>query len=121
MATLENARYHLGGIPTSEHSNEDRHFVLEGDNFKAFAVFDGHDGPRAAGFASHYFMEYFNTDSWKTLARASPETQKDTIPLALKEFFKATEKEFFMSIRSVIEEKRTLQAIIPPVSSQYGF
>jgi len=83
-----------------------------------FAVFDGHDGPRAAGFASHYFMEYFSTDSWKTLARASPEAQKENIPLALKEFFKATEKEFFMSIRSVIEEKRTLQAIIPPVSSQ---
>ena len=121
VATLENARYHLDDIPYSEHPNEDRHFVLKDDNFTAVGVFDGHDGPRAAGFASNYFVQYFNTDSWQSLARASPQQQKETIPLALKEFFKAAEKEFFNSIRSVIDEKNTLQAIIPRVSIFYVY
>ena len=90
--------------------------MLKGDNYDVFAVFDGHDGPRAAGFASHALMDMFNSESWKSLTRSSLEAQKENIPLALKEFFKETEKQFFRGIRSTIEEKRSLQAIIPPVS-----
>lgn len=116
VATLENARYRPNEIPRSEHPNEDRHFHLEDDDCKVFGVFDGHDGPRAAGFASNYFMEYFSTESWKTIISLPPRVQKEQIPMALKEFFKAAEKQFFKSISSSIEEKKQLQRTIPSVS-----
>ena len=118
VATLENARYQKGDVPRSEHSNEDRHFKVElaGENFKVYGVFDGHDGPRAAGYASNCFMEYFNSDSWKSLVRLPPQVRKEQIPMALREFFRAAEKEFFDSIRSAIEEKKELQRDIPSVS-----
>lgn len=116
VATLENARYIKNDIPRSEHPNEDRHFFLEGEDFKVFGVFDGHDGPRAAGFASNYFIEYFNTDSWKSLVSLPPQFQREQIPMALREFFKAAEKEFFCSIRSSIDERNQLQRTIPAVS-----
>lgn len=112
VATLENARYRVDGIATSDHSNEDRNFVLDGGNFQAFGVFDGHDGPRAAGFASNFFMELFHTTSWRKVAT---EGTKD-ISMALKEFFIAAEREFFQSIRCHIEDKKALQAVIPSVS-----
>ena len=116
VATLENARYRLGEVPRSEHPNEDRHFVLENDDCKVFGVFDGHDGPRAAGFASNYFIEYFSTESWRSIISLPPSVQRKQIPMALTEFFKAAEKEFFKSIRSSIEEKKQLQRTIPSVS-----
>lgn len=120
VATLENARYIKNDIPHPEHPNEDRHFFLEEKDFKVFGVFDGHDGPRAAGFASNYFIEYFNTDSWNSLVSLPPQAQREQIPLALGEFFKAAEKEFFSSIRSSIEEKKQLQRTIPAVSWWYS-
>lgn len=108
VASLENARYHLDGIPTSDHPNEDRHFAIEGNNFCTFGVFDGHDGPKAAGFASNYILEVFNSPSWQRI-------EARDIPLALEEFFKTTDKEFFRSIKSSIDEKEALQSMIPPV------
>lgn len=108
VASLENARYHLDGIPSSDHPNEDRHFAVEGDNFCTFGVFDGHDGPKAAGFASNYILEVFNSPSWQRI-------EAKDIPLALEEFFKTTDKEFFRSIKSSIDEKERLQSMIPPV------
>ena len=111
VATLQNARYCLDHMPSSDHPNEDRHFSLEGGNFQALGVFDGHDGPRAAGFASNFLLELFNTTSWKKVAQSGHEH----IPQALSEFFRATETEFFRSIRSSIREKEALQAVIPSV------
>lgn len=108
VASLENSRYHLDGIPTSDHPNEDRHFAVEGDNCHTFGVFDGHDGPKAAGFASNYILEVFNSPSWQRI-------EARDIPLALEEFFKTTDKEFFRSIKSSIDEKEALQSVIPPV------
>ncbi len=113
-ATLENGRYHVDGIATSDHSNEDRNFSLDGGDFEAFAVFDGHDGPRAAGFASNFLMELFTSPSWKSVVASKPEN----ITHALREFFKLTESEFFKSIRPIIEEKKALQAVIPSVGSR---
>jgi TAK1-binding protein 1 len=108
-------------MPRSEHPNEDRHFKLElvGENFKVYGVFDGHDGPRAAGYASNYFMEYFNSDSWKTLVRLPSQVRREQIPMALREFFKAAEKEFFNSIRPAIEERKQLQRTIPSDMNSY--
>ncbi len=111
-ASLENARYHVGGPPRADHSNEDRDFALEGDGFQVFAVFDGHDGPRAAGFASNYFMEHFQSSSWQ---RVVPRDSR-AVQTALQEFFRSTEADFFRSIQPFIDEKNTLQAVIPPVS-----
>lgn len=113
-ATLENGRYRVNDVPTSDHSNEDRQFALDGDNFQVFAVFDGHEGPRAAGFASNYFVQLFSSDSWKRLV-ARKSASKDILK-ALGEFFKSTEKDFFKSIKPIIDEKNALQAVIPPVS-----
>ena len=115
VASLENARYRLGEVPRSEHSNEDRHFKLEEPYCKVLGVFDGHDGPRAAGFSSNFFIQFFSSDSWKTVISLPPNEQRIQIPMALKEFFKAAEREFFNSIRHHIEEKQQLQKTIPQV------
>ena len=121
VASLENARYSTDGTPRSEHTNEDRHFEVEVGAYRVFGVFDGHDGPRAAGFASNYFIQYFSSDSWNALTSLPPHTQKQQIPLALKGFFKAAEKDFFNSIRSYIEERKQLQRTIPRVSAHIMF
>lgn len=114
-ATLENARYHVDGIPTSDHTNEDRHFALDGGDFQAFGVFDGHDGPRAAGFTSNFIMELFTTRSWKTIVS----TGGMDIVQALPEFFRAAERDFFNGLRRYIEEKNALQAVIPADVNSY--
>jgi hypothetical protein len=80
--------------------------------FKAFAVLDGHDGERAVGFASSYLRELFYNASWERAVANGGEI----VPKALEEFFKATDREFFKSIRNVIDEVQTLKAAIPPVS-----
>ena len=115
LSTLENARYSLesGGMP--DHPNEDRHFALETRLFKAFAVFDGHDGERAVGFASSYMRELFYNVSWERAVANGGEI----VPKALEEFFKATDREFFKSIRQYINEVQSLKAAIPPVSQIY--
>ena len=112
-STLENSRYSLESGPKPDHPNEDRYFTVERRTFKAFAVFDGHDGERAVGFASSYMRELFFNTSWERAVANGGEI----VPKALEEFFKATEREFFKSIRSVIDEVQSLKAVIPPVSS----
>ena len=108
VSSLTNARYQLDEIPSSDHPNEDRYFSLDGGTYQAFGVFDGHDGPRAAGFASNYMMELFNSSSWKRI-------QDSDVPIALREFFTAADRDFFQSIKSSIDEKERIQAMIPPV------
>lgn len=112
-STLENARYSLESGPKPDHPNEDRYFAIENRTFKAFAVLDGHDGERAVGFASSYLRELFYNASWERAIA----TGGEIVPQALEEFFKATEREFFKSIRKVIDEVQSLKAMIPPVSS----
>lgn len=112
QATLENARYSLDKAPMADHPNEDRYFSLAGPNYKVFGVFDGHDGSRAAGFASNYMMQLFDTPSWTNISRqGNPRIVEE----ALGEFFRATEKDFFRSIQGHINEKEALQSRIPPV------
>lgn len=108
MASLENARYHLDMNPTSDHPNEDRHFAIQRDNFLSFGVFDGHDGPKAAGFASNYIVEVLSSPSWHRI-------EARDIPLALGEVFQTIDKEFFRSMKSRIDEMEALQSVIPPV------
>ena len=115
VASLENARYRLGEVPHSEHPNEDRHFTLVDGHCRVFGVFDGHDGPRAAGFASNFFIQYFSSDSWKAVTSLPARDQRKQIPMALREFFRAAEQEFFHSIRHPIEERKQLQRTIPSV------
>ena len=85
---------------------------MESRTFKAFAVFDGHDGERAVEFASNYMRELFYNVSWERAVANGGEI----VPKALEEFFKATDKEFFKSIEQYITEMQSLKAIIPPVS-----
>lgn len=111
-STLENARYSLETGSKPDHQNEDRYFALETRTFKAFAVLDGHDGERAVGFASSYLRELFYNTSWERAVANGGEI----VPKALEEFFKATDREFFKSIRGVIDEVQALKAAIPQVS-----
>lgn len=112
-ATLENARYTPNDLPRSDHDNEDRHFVFEGQGYQVLGVFDGHDGARAAGFASNYMMELFGMDSWKKVVGDT--SQDNIVPQVLTEFFKTTDREFFKSIERDIELKEIYTALIPEV------
>lgn len=112
-ATLENARYQLNGFSSSDHSNEDRYFVHEGDGFQTLGVFDGHDGVKAAGFASNFMMGLFQAQSWKTVV-ANP-NKKSLLSMVFEEFFTTTDKEFFRSIKKDIEMKEVFTARIPEV------
>lgn len=111
-STLENARYSLDSDPRPDHPNEDRYFALENRSFKVFAVFDGHDGGRAAGFASSYMRELFHAVSWERALASGGEV----VPQALEQFFKATEREFFKGIQPIISEVQSLKSVIPSVS-----
>ena len=111
-ATLENERYSLDELHRPDHHNEDRSFVVRERDYRVFAVFDGHDGQRAAGFASNYMYQLFQTTSWSSVvAKAS----SNLLCEALGEFFKATDKDFFQSIQEFVEEKESLQRSIPQV------
>jgi serine/threonine protein phosphatase PrpC len=80
---------------------------------QVFAVFDGHDGSRAAGFASSYMLPVFNMLSWeKIVANANSSIVNEF----LSELFKDTEIDFFKSIERFILEKESLQMRIPQVS-----
>ena len=114
QATLENQRYSLEGMPTSDHPNEDRHFSLDCPGYKAFGVFDGHDGPRAAGFASNYILQLFDTVSWMKLVKSN---DSNIVCEALKEFFVVTDKDFFKGMERYINEKESIQRRIPQVGS----
>ncbi len=117
QATLENEHYSLDGLCTPDHANEDRYFSLENSDYRVFAVFDGHDGGRAAGFASSYMHQLFATPSWNHIvAQAKPAI----IHEALNEFFKVTEQDFFKSIQRFIAETEYLQSIIPQVCEREG-
>ena len=78
-------------------------------------MFDGHDGPRAAGFACNSMHQVFNMQSWSRLV---DNPNPGLVQEMLGELFKDTEKEFFRSIQRYILEKESLQRIIPQVSSQ---
>lgn len=112
VATLENARYEFSGPSSSDHANEDRFFAMEGGNFQVMAVFDGHDGARAAGFASNYMLGLFYTQSWHHIVHGGHRN----IRHALEEFFLAAERDFFQSIEQYTREFKQVQASIPAVS-----
>ncbi len=114
-ATLENERYSIESFYRPDHQNEDRYFSLEGTNFKVIGVFDGHDGSRAADFASHYMEELFYFDSWRKIINSGA-----NIAEVLREMFLDTEREFFKNIQNFIDEKESLQKVIPPVSEHRG-
>ena len=112
QASLENERYSLERGGSSDHPNEDRYFATKGPGYKIFAVFDGHEGPRAAGFASNYMMQLFDTPSWSHIVR---QDNPAIICEALHEFFRTTENDYFKSIQPFIDEKERLQKKIPSV------
>ena len=112
QASVENARYSLDNPPSADHPNEDRHFAVEGERFKVFAVFDGHNGPRAAGFASNYLLKLLQQQFWKNVVNRS---DHNVIAEVLTSLFEDTEKQFFESIDRYIRQKRRLQDKIPQV------
>ncbi len=113
QATVENARYSLDSQPSSDHPNEDRHFAVEGENFSVWCVFDGHNGSRAAGFASNYLLKLLHQQFWKHIVKRADSA---IICEALSGLFLDTEKQFFDNMEKYIERKKQLQDRIPPVS-----
>ena len=114
--TVENARYSLDKPPSSDHPNEDRHFAVEGDKFKVLCVFDGHDGSRAAGFASNYLLKLLHQRFWMNIV---DKADSSVICEALQVLFLDTEEKFFGSIENFIQQKKRLQEKIPQVGFSY--
>ena len=112
-ATLENERYSIDGISRPDHDNEDRDFHREESDFTVLGVFDGHDGSRASGFTSSYMMGLFDMPSWRSIVENADPAMMDQV---LTEFFRDTENEFFKSIQRFVDEKESLQRVIPQVS-----
>ena len=114
-ATIQNARLvHGTGHFQSTHPNEDEHFVVSEEKFKAFGVLDGHghSAQNVAKFARDKFRTFLETKSWLNVVRSS----KD-ITEALTEFFRSVEADFFASIKDIVTEIESLIALIPPVST----
>ena len=110
-ATLENERYQLDDFGIRDHENEDRSFAIDGASFQVFGVLDGHDGCKAAGFASNYMAEMFSTQSWRKIMNST-----DAIPDMMRELFTAADRDFFKSVDKHVRERKRLQDRIPQVS-----
>ena len=113
MYSTENARYSVAEAPRPDHPNDDRffHYSNPGNNFKAFGVFDGHDGNNASDFASEY-MEKYMEEIFLTKVGDDSEiksTLQDRIEKTLCEMFLKTDGAFFRRIESVLKEKKQIR------------
>ena len=106
VCTFENVRYRLGESPHAEHVNEDRWFDVRGGRCQVMALFDGHDGPRAMDHVCRYVGEQVEKRKGSDMRLAT-----------LRDMFIETDSNFFGNISAYTEEKQTLEAVIPPVST----
>ena len=113
MYSTENACYSVAEAPRPDHPNDDKFFHCSnpGNNFKAFGVFDGHDGNNASDFASEY-MEKYMEEIFLTKVGDDSEiksTLQDRIEKTLCEMFLRTDGAFFRRIESVLKEKKQIR------------
>ena len=106
--SIENARYSVNGPPCPDHPNDDRSFVIinGGNSFKAFGIFDGHDGSNASIFASDYMERLLQAE-----LKIKIETERN-MEAVLQEMFAKTDGAFFYRIQKLLNEKKHISEIL---------
>ncbi len=101
--SIENARYSMDGSQNPDHSNDDRCFVIDnGGSFKAFGIFDGHDGSNASVFASQYIEDFLRKTFPKQVEAGR------NVDDILQEMFVKTDSAFFHKMRNFLNEKKQI-------------
>jgi len=111
--SVANERYVLDKPSIRDHENEDE-FLVHSNNFSVcLSVMDGHDGLNAVKYVREYlWKKVFSTNSWLKVSQVD---NPDQIKIALIEFIKVIDADFFRSISAFIHEKVQLQLQIPKV------
>ncbi|XP_068207269.1 TGF-beta-activated kinase 1 and MAP3K7-binding protein 1-like isoform X2 [Palaemon carinicauda] len=111
-----NQMYREDGTPCSEHEFEDRsiHFCLDRENNTyLYGVFDGHDGARAAYFASQRMPAELSFE------QLTGKTTEEEVKEVFREAFLSVENAFLESIDPKIAERTQLLDKIPDGMSQF--
>ncbi|KAK3851649.1 hypothetical protein Pcinc_041719 [Petrolisthes cinctipes] len=111
-----NQMYREDGTPCSEHEYEDRsiHFCLDRENSTfLYGVFDGHDGAKAAYFASQRMPAELSFE------QLTGKTTEEEVKEVFREAFLAVENAFLESIDPKIAERTQLLDKIPDGMSQF--
>ncbi|XP_050722481.1 TGF-beta-activated kinase 1 and MAP3K7-binding protein 1-like [Eriocheir sinensis] len=111
-----NQMYREDGTPCSEHEYEDRsiHFCLDQPNGTyLYGVFDGHDGAKAAYFASQRMPAELSFE------QLTGKTSEEEVKEVFREAFLAVENAFLESIDPKIAERTQLLDKIPDGMSQF--
>ncbi|XP_076042482.1 TGF-beta-activated kinase 1 and MAP3K7-binding protein 1-like isoform X2 [Oratosquilla oratoria] len=111
-----NQIYREDGTPFSAHEYEDRsiHFALDKENYTyLYGVFDGHDGAKAAYFASQRMPAEL---SFEQLTEKNTEEE---VKAVFRDAFLAVENGFLESIDPKIAERTQLLDKIPDGMSQF--
>lgn len=111
-----NQMYREDGTPCSEHEYEDRsiHFCLDQQNGTyLYGVFDGHDGAKAAYFASQRMPAELSFE------QLTGKTTEEEVKEVFREAFMAVENAFLESIDPKIAERTQLLDKIPDGMSQF--
>ncbi|KAK7079552.1 PHOsphatase [Halocaridina rubra] len=111
-----NQMYREDGTPCSEHEFEDRsiHFCLDRDNSTyLYGVFDGHDGAKAAYFASQRMPAELSFE------QLTDKTTEEDVKEVFREAFISVENAFLESIDPKIAERTQLLDKIPDGMSQF--
>ncbi|XP_018024349.1 TGF-beta-activated kinase 1 and MAP3K7-binding protein 1 [Hyalella azteca] len=105
-----NQMYREDGTPCSAHEYEDRsiHFCLDRENQTyLYAVFDGHDGAKAAYFASQRLPAELSFE------QITPKSSREKVREVFATAFHAVEEAFLESIDHCIAERTQLLDKIP--------
>ncbi|XP_071539216.1 TGF-beta-activated kinase 1 and MAP3K7-binding protein 1-like isoform X1 [Panulirus ornatus] len=111
-----NQMYREDGTPCSEHEYEDRsiHFCLDHENGTyLYGVFDGHDGAKAAYFASQRMPAELSFE------QLTGKTTEEEVKEVFRDAFLAVENAFLESIDPKIAERTQLLDKIPDGMSQF--
>ncbi|ROT67702.1 TGF-beta-activated kinase 1 and MAP3K7-binding protein 1 [Penaeus vannamei] len=111
-----NQMYREDGTPCSEHEYEDRsiHFCLDRENHTyLYGVFDGHDGAKAAYFATQRMPAELSFE------QLTGKTTEEEVKEVFREAFLSVENAFLESIDPRIAERTQLLDKIPDGMSQF--
>ena len=113
--SVQNERYSLGSQPSSDHNNEDDLIVHPNMHGLWMSVCDGHDGLRTVQFVKKYLEQHvLGRPTWDDVTKSD---NPEKIKVALTNYIRKTDENFFKSIDPFIEERRQLQSKIPKVCS----
>lgn len=109
-----NQLYREGGYRQKEHLFEDRSFHCKYDESTfLYAVFDGHEGPKAATFAMQRMAAEI------LLGQLNGKKTDDEVKEVLRQAFIAVERGYMDSIGDILAERMSLQFEIPDNLNSY--